>query len=126
MCNLSQARNHSIFTFSSHSCLMHRLLKSHSTTRVEPYCQLPSLLVQWSYQDRNTHSITSTDMYTGKCTESQVYNVCTYRQNSVSEVLSEDVRLSIYFHFKIFWTRENLHSIFIVRYHKDLLICFLV
>ena len=25
--------------------------------RVEPYCQLPSLLVHWSYQHRNTHAM---------------------------------------------------------------------
>ena len=32
---------------------------------------------------------TSTEMYANKCMESQVYNDCTYRQNSLSEVLSE-------------------------------------
>ena len=26
-------------------------------TRVEPHCQLPSLLVHWSYRDRNTHAM---------------------------------------------------------------------
>ena len=44
----------------------------------------------------------STEMYTDNCTENQVYNDCTSgRQNSVSEVLSEDVRLSIYFRFQV-------------------------
>ena len=27
------------------------------TTKVEPNCQLPSLLVHWSYRDRNIHAI---------------------------------------------------------------------
>ena len=42
-----------------------------------------------------------TEMYTDKCMESQICNDCTYSRNSVSEVLSEDVMLSIYFHFKV-------------------------
>ena len=50
---------------------------------------------------------TSTEMYADKCTESQVWNDCTYRRNSVSEVLSEYVRLSIYFRFKILNTLQN-------------------
>ena len=79
----------------------------------------------------------STEMYVDKCTENQVCNDCTYRRNSVSEVLSEDARLSIYFSFKVLnalqnnmsrvfrivlsclSTLENLLNIFIVRYHKD-------
>ena len=44
---------------------------------------------------------TSTEMYSDKCMENQVCNNCTYRQNSISDVLSEDVKLSIYFSFKI-------------------------
>ena len=44
-----------------------------------------------------TQYYTSTEMYADKCMESQVCNDCTYRWNSVSEVLSGDVRLSIYF-----------------------------
>ena len=36
-----------------------------------------------------------------QCMESQVYNDCTYRQNSISEVLTDDVRLSKYFRFKV-------------------------
>ena len=44
---------------------------------------------------------TITEMYVDKRTESQVCNECTYWQNSVSDVLSDDVRLSIYFRFKI-------------------------
>ena len=39
---------------------------------------------------------TSTEMYSDKCMENQVCNNCTYRQNSISDVLSEDV---IYFVF---------------------------
>ena len=80
-----------------------------------------------------------------KCTESQVCNDCTYRWNSSFEVLSEDVILSIYFRVKFLNTlqnnmnrmfrtvlfimsfmQENLLKIFIVRYQKDLLVCFLV
>ena len=49
---------------------------------------------------------TSTEMYANKCTESQVCKDCTYRQNSVSKVLS-DVRLSIYFRFKVLNTLQN-------------------
>ena len=40
-------------------------------------------------------------MYADNCTESQVCNDCNYRWNSVSEVLTEEVRLSIYFCFKV-------------------------
>ena len=43
---------------------------------------------------------TNMEMYTNKCNE------CTY-SHSVSEVLSEDVRLSIYFHFKALNTFQN-------------------
>ena len=39
----------------------------------------------------------SKDMYAVKCMDRQVCNDCTYRMNSVSEGLSEDVR--IYFRF---------------------------
>ena len=114
--------------------------------RVEPHWQLPSLLVHWLYQERNNHAIKITaEMYTNKCTESQVYNDCSYRRNSVSEVLSEDGRLSIYYYFlfkvsitmlknisRIFRIvlfivslhEENLLNVFILRYHEDLLICF--
>ena len=38
---------------------------------------------------------TSMKTYTHKCMMSQVCNDCTYRQNTVSQVLSEDVRLNI-------------------------------
>ena len=50
---------------------------------------------------------TSMEMYANKCTENQVCNDCTYRQNRVFEVLSEDVRLSKYFHFKVLNTFQN-------------------
>ena len=40
---------------------------------------------------------TITEMYAKKCTDSQVYNDCTYRQNSISDIISDEVRLSIYF-----------------------------
>ena len=43
---------------------------------------------------------TSMVMYVDKRMESQVCNDCTYKWNRVSEVLS-DVRLSIYFGFKV-------------------------
>ena len=43
----------------------------------------------------------SMEMYANKCTEKQVCNDCTYKQNRVFEVLSEDIRLSIYFRFKV-------------------------
>ena len=43
----------------------------------------------------------STEMYADQHKDSQVCNDCTYRRNSVSEVLFEDVRLSIYFRFKV-------------------------
>ena len=42
---------------------------------------------------------TSVEMYADNCAKSQVCNDCTYRWSSISEVLSKDVRLSIYFHF---------------------------
>ena len=42
-----------------------------------------------------------------KFMESQVCNDCTYRWNSVSEVLSEDARLRIYFRFKVLNTLWN-------------------
>ena len=51
------------------------------------------------------HAIT--DMCADKCMERQVCNDCTYRWNNVSVVLSEDVMLSIYFHFKFFNTLQN-------------------
>ena len=44
---------------------------------------------------------TSMEMYASKCTENKVYSDCTYRQNRVFEVLSDDVRLSRYFRFKV-------------------------
>ena len=88
---------------------------------------------------------TGMETYTKKSTDSQVCNNWTYRWNSVSEALSDDVSLSIYFHFKVWihfriiWlkcselcyllclsTWENLFNIFTVQYHKDLLIYFLV
>ena len=83
-------------------------------------------------------------MFANKCMKIQVFKDCTYRQNRVSEVLT-DVRLSIYFSLRswircrIIWleysevcyllcldTQKNLLNIFIVWYHKDLIICFLV
>ena len=39
------------------SWLMHRFLTLHNTLRVEPHCQLSSLLVHWSYWERNSHAI---------------------------------------------------------------------
>ena len=66
---------------------------------------------------------TSMEIYADKCTESQVCNDCTYRQNSLSEVLSEDVRLSIYFCFKVLNTLQNNVSrlfrivLFILSFH---------
>ena len=53
------------------------------------------------------HYRTSTEMCTNKCTGSQVCNDVTYRQNSVSEILSEDVSLSIYFCFKALNALQN-------------------
>ena len=83
-------------------------------------------------------------MFANKCMKIQVCKDCTYRQNRVSEVLT-DVRLSIYFSLRswircrIIWLeysevcyllcldmQKNLLNIFIVWYHKDLIICFLV
>ena len=43
----------------------------------------------------------STEIYADKYMESQVCNDYNYRQNSISEVLSEDVRLTYTFVFKI-------------------------
>ena len=77
-------------------------------------------------------------MYADKCTESQVCNDCTYRQNSVSEVLSNMsgqtcssvlrswIHIPNCFIYRVFCMRENLLNIFIVQYHTDLLIFFLV
>ena len=47
------------------------------------------------------------EMYADKCMESQVCNDFTYKQNSVSEVLSENVMLSIYFRLKVLNTLQN-------------------
>ena len=44
---------------------------------------------------------TRVEMYANKCMESQVCNDCTYRLNNVHEALSEEARLSQYFHFKV-------------------------
>ena len=44
---------------------------------------------------------TSAEMFAKKCTEIQVCNDCTNRQNGISEILSEEVRLSLYFRFKV-------------------------
>ena len=52
------------------------------------------------------HYYTSTEMYIYNCTKSQVCNGCTYRWNSVSEVLS-DVRLTIYFPLKVLNILQN-------------------
>ena len=59
------------------------------------------------------------EMYADKCTQSQVCSDCTYRQNSISEVLSENVMLSIYLYFKVLSTlQNNMNRIFrIVIYH---------
>ena len=54
---------------------------------------------------------TSKDMYANKYMESQVSNDYTYRWNSVSEVLSEGIRLSIYFRFKVLNTLQKSTSI---------------
>ena len=35
--------------------------------RVEPLCQLPSLLVHWSYRERNTYAILYTHAMLYKC-----------------------------------------------------------
>ena len=42
-----------------------------------------------------------TKVYADKCMKGQVCNDCTYKWNSVSEILSEDVMLRIYFRFKV-------------------------
>ena len=44
---------------------------------------------------------TSMEMYADNCTDSQVHSGYTYRWNNVSEILSEDVWLTIYFRFKV-------------------------
>ena len=44
---------------------------------------------------------TSMEMYADNCADSQVHNGYTYRWNNVSEILSEDVWLTIYFRFKV-------------------------
>ena len=50
---------------------------------------------------------TTMEMYTDKCMENQVCNYCTHRWNNVSEVLSGDSRLTIYFRFKVLHTLQN-------------------
>ena len=52
----------------------------------------------------------STEMYGNKCIESHVCNNCTYRQYSVSGVLSEDAMLSINLCFKTLNTLQNIMS----------------
>ena len=70
-----------------------------------------------------TQYYASTKLYTNKCTESQVCNDYTYRWSSVSEVLTGDFRLSIYFHFRVLNTLQNNTSrifiivLFIVSFH---------
>ena len=72
---------------------------------------------------------TSADMYVDKCMESQVCNDC-IQWNSLSEVLSEDVGLSIYFHFKVLNTLQNNMSrifgivVFIVFPHEKTCLTF--
>ena len=41
------------------------------------------------------------EVYADKYTENQVCNDCTYMQNSISDILPDDVRSNISFHFKI-------------------------
>ena len=41
------------------------------------------------------------EVYTDKYTESEVCDDCTYMQNSISDILSDDFRSNIYFDFKI-------------------------
>ena len=63
------------------------------------------------------------EMYTQKCMESQVCNYCTDRLNSVSQVLSEDVRLNIYFCVEVLNTLQNKYiAKYNVRYPKDLFV----
>ena len=94
---------------------------------VEPHCQLPSLLVHWSYRERNTHAI----LYNYGDVHRQMHRepslqwlhlqaLCTY---NVSENLTEDVRLNIYFRFKVLHTLQSNMSriiriaLFIVSFH---------
>ena len=56
--------------------------------------------------------------------QKSINNDCNYRWNSVSDVLSEDFRLSVYFHFKVLNTLQNNMSrifksvLFIVSFHS--------
>ena len=85
------------------------LLATTSTTDIAQY-QLgqnltASCLHCWSTnltkREISIQYYTSTEIYADKFTGIQVCNDCIYRQNNVSQVLSEDVRLSIYFRFKV-------------------------
>ena len=62
---------------------------------------------------------TQVQIYADKCTESQFYYDCTYRQNSISEDLSEDVKLSIYLHFKMLnnMSRRFRNVLYTVCFH---------
>ena len=79
--------------------------------RVEPHCQLPSLLVHWSYRERNTHAILY--KYGDVCQQMHGDSSLQWLhlgRNSVSEVLS-DVRLSTYFLFTVLNTMSRIFRI---------------
>ena len=59
------------------------------STQSRPSLSVPSLMVHWSYQERNTYAILYMEVNTNKCTKIQVCNVFIYRWNSISEVLSD-------------------------------------
>ena len=109
--------------------------------RVEPHCQMPWLLVHWSYRERNTHAILN--KYGGVRRQMDRESSFQWLHLQVEQCFWDFFRwqvkhipLLFWLHCRKIWEeyselcyllclclRENLLNIFIVGY-KDLLTCF--
>ena len=94
------------------SWLIHRLLILYSTTQSRTSLSaafvVDQLVLQKEKYPCNTIQVRTIQVQRCMPTNAQrACNYCTYRRNSISEISSEDVRLSIYFRFKVLNTLQN-------------------
>ena len=82
------------------SWLIHQLLTLHSTTKSTPSLP-PAFVVGLLVLPREKYPCHKMQLQRCTPTNAQVCNDCTYRQNSVFDVLSEDFKLSISFCLKV-------------------------